>query len=144
MDSWIEEITATHGSTQPQALPRLSHAKHQHYTAELISRALVNFIRRPTTRPKGLHVYRHNMLRIQDVMTWWGTREGLTTTEIIEAIKENATDLNTNRTRFTLVSEAHRTMLMVHKRTSVGQSQRGVSQPKAKPCKADKATRRRK
>ena len=136
VDSWIEEIIATFGSTQQQALPRPSHAKHQHYTAELISRALVNFIRCPTTRPKGLHIYRHSMLRIQDVMRWWGTSEGLTTTEVIEAIKENTTDQNTNRTRFTLVSEAHRTMLMVHRHPSVGQIQRGAFKPKAKPCKA--------
>ena len=83
------------------------------------------------------------MLRIQDVMTWWGTREGLTTTEVIEAIKQNAIDLSTNKRRFTLVSEAHSTMLMVHKRTAVAQSQRGVFKPKAKPYKTDKATRRR-
>ena len=136
VDSRIEEIIATFGSTQQQALPRPSHAKHQHYTAELISRALVNFIRCPTTRPKGLHIYKHSMLRIQDVMRWWGTSEGLTTTEVIEAIKENTTDQNTNRKRFTLVSEAHRTMLIVHRHPSVGQIQRGAFKPKAKPCKA--------
>ena len=60
------------------------------------------------------------MLRIQDVMTWWGTREGLTTTEVIEAIKEHS--MEQTRRRFTLIAEGHRTMLMVHKYTPVGQA----------------------
>ena len=60
------------------------------------------------------------MLRIEDVMTWWGTREGLTTTEVIEAIKEHS--MEQTRRRFTFITEAHRTMLMVHKYTRVGQA----------------------
>ena len=120
LDQSIEEVIATHGSTQPQARPMPSHVKHMHWTAELISRQLVNFVRYPTTRPRGLHVYRHDMLRIEDVMTWWGTREGLTTTEVIEAVRAHSMDRT--RKRFTLVTESHRTMLMVHKHMPVGQA----------------------
>ena len=120
VDRCIEEAIATHGSTQPQALPRPSYAKHIHWTAQLISRQLVNFVRYPTTRPMGLHVYKYDMLRIEDVMTWWGTREGLTTTEVIEAVKEHSMDRTMKR--FSLVSEPHRTMLIVHKNTPVGQA----------------------
>ena len=68
----------------------------------------------------GLHFYKYDMLRIEDVMTWWGTREGVTTTEVIEAVKEYSMDRT--RKRFTLVTESHRTMLMVHKYTPIGQA----------------------
>ena len=53
-------------------------------------------------------------------MTWWGTRDGLTTTEVIEAIKEHS--MEQTRRRFTLITESHRTMLMVHKNNAIGQA----------------------
>ena len=141
VDRCIEEVIATHGCIQPQALPRPSYAKHIHWTAQLISRQLVNFVRYPTTRPMGLHVYKYDMLRIEDVMTWWGTREGVTTTEVIEAVKEYSMDRT--RKRFTLVTESHRTMLMVHKYTPIGQATHRAFRSKTKLRKAAKARRRR-
>ena len=79
------------------------------------------------------------MFRIEDVMELWGTREGLTTTKVVEAIKAHRIDKG--RRMFTLSTEAHRTMLTVRKVTLIGQAEHKAHTPKAK-SKAFKAKKR--
>ena len=70
------------------------------------------------------------MFRIQDVMACWGTWEGLTTTEVIEAIKAHSKDKGIRR--FTLSTEAQHTMLTVGKTTPVGQAEHKPHTAKSK------------
>ena len=140
VDRCVAEVIAKHGDNQ--VLPRPRHVKHIHWTAQLISRQLVNFVRYPTTLPPGLHVYKQDMLRREDVMTWWGTREGLTTTEVIEAIKEHSMDQV--KKRFTLLAEPHRTMLVVHKNNAIGQATHKAFQQKTKQRKSSQGKKKRK
>ena len=71
-------------------------------------------------------------------MEFWGACEGLTTTEVIEAIKAHSKDKGISR--FTLSTEAHRTMLTVGKTTPIGQAEykAHTSKTKAKAFKAKK------
>ena len=82
------------------------------------------------------------MLRIENVMTWLGTREGLTTTEVIEAIKEHSMDQV--KKRFPLLAEPHRTMLVVHKNNAIGQATHKAFQQKTKQRKSSQGKKKRK
>ena len=139
LDRCIEEVIATHGSTQSSVPPQPRYAKHAYWTAQLITKQLDKWACRPSTRPQRLRTYRQGMFRIEDVMEFWGTYEGLTTTEVIEAIKAHSKDKGVSR--FTLSTEAHHTMLTVGKTTPIGQAEHKAHTPKAK-SKAFKAKKR--
>ena len=139
LDRCIEEVIATHGSTQSSVPQQPRYAKHAYWTSQLITKQLDTWACRPSTRPEGLRTYRQGMFRIEDVMEFWGTYEGLTTTEVIQAIKTHNKDKGVSR--FTLSTEAHHTMLTVGKTTPIGQAEHKAHTPKAK-SKAFKAKKR--
>ena len=59
-------------------------------------------------KPKGLYTYRHGQFLIKDIMEFWGTSEGLTTKQVIQAIKAHSNDNGGNR--FTLCTQQHHTI----------------------------------
>ena len=124
LDRCIKEAIATHMSTQPLEPPQPRCAQHSYWTAQLITRQLEKWASSPSTLPPGLHTYGQGRFRIDEIMGCWGTREGLTTTEVIAAIKAHC--MGRGRSMFALSTESHYTLLAVGKVTPIGQAEQQV------------------
>ena len=120
LDNCIDEATTTQNRPQRAATPQPRQAAQEHWTPKRIAKQIEIWACHPHTRPQGLGTYEQGMFRVQDIMSLWGTPHGLTTHQVIRAIK--AHHKNQGKNRLTLSTQANHTMLMVHKTPPVGQS----------------------
>ena len=121
LDNYIDVVIATQRSTQSSGTQQHSEAMRASWTPRQIAEQLEAWAWRPSTRPGGIRTYEQGMFRINDIMEYWATSEGITAKQLIHAIK--AYSNNKGASRFSVCTRPHNTMLKVYKTLPVGQAE---------------------
>ena len=125
LDNYIAVVHATQGITAPYETlqhkkAREARSHHCLWTQRQIIEQLQFWAMRPSSRPAGLNTYEQGMFRIKDIMKYWGTKDGITTKQLLQAIKAHSGKW---ANRLSLCTLHNQRMLKVHSTPPIGQAE---------------------